>query len=75
MFALILLEITTFIIYLIILMWTVLPQDENQNKIITIIHSSLGMGLNAFSIWILIVFGMHSMSFKITQRLLWFVLR
>jgi hypothetical protein len=77
---LILLEVATIVFYLIIFVNTLKYEnndDENENAFFYLnsLLSIFSIGLSLFSIWIIIQYGIHSLYFKIIDRLKWYLAR
>ena len=77
---LILLEITTILFYSIIFINTFKyenNEDEKENDFFYLnsLLSIFSIGLSLFSIWIIIQYGIHSLYFKIINRLKWYIAR
>lgn len=75
---LILLEITSFVFYFLIMAFTFelhySKDSEKEAYVANLIDCILSMSLAVLAIWIILIFGLHSLYFKIIPRLIWYII-
>jgi hypothetical protein len=79
MFALILLEISTFVMFVVILIST-FDMDKGTDKnekdfMFSMLFTLANLILEAVSVGIIVVYGIHSLYFKVVKRLDWYIVR
>jgi hypothetical protein len=77
MIGLIILEITSFVIYIIILVNTTELDTTNEYYknvyVSNLVNSFLSIALEIISIILIIIFGIHALYFKIIHKLIWYI--
>jgi hypothetical protein len=78
MLFLLLLEITTFVFYFLIMTYTFDLDESIENEkeayLANLLNCILSMSLAVLSLWMILIFGLHSLYFKIIPRLIWYII-